>query len=42
MTNYEDEDKVKIETKPNDTDFAEEYGESATYMDSDCNATKRP
>jgi len=32
MADYEDEDKVKIETEPEDSDFAEEHGESATCM----------
>jgi len=29
MTDYEDEDKVLIETEPKDSDFVEEEGEAA-------------
>ena len=32
MVDYEDEDEVKIETEPEDSDFAKEHGESATYV----------
>jgi len=32
MTKYKDEDEVKIETEPEDSDFAEEHGESAACM----------
>jgi len=32
MASYEDEDKVKIETEPEDSDFAEEHGESVTCV----------
>ena len=32
MADYEDEDKVKIETEYEDSDFAEEHGDSSTYM----------
>jgi len=32
MANYEDEDEVEIKTEPEDSDFAEEYGESATCV----------
>ena len=32
MANYEDEDEMEIETEPEDSDFAEEHGESATFV----------
>ena len=32
MADNEDEDEMKIETEPEDSNFAEEHGESATYM----------
>ena len=32
MANYEDEDEMKIETKPEDSDFAEEHEESAAFV----------
>ena len=31
MADYEDEDEVKIKTEPENSDFAEEHEESATY-----------
>ena len=32
MTDYDEEDEVEIETEPKDSDFTEEYVESATYV----------
>jgi len=32
MADNEDEDEMKIETEPEDSDFAEEHGGSATCM----------
>ena len=32
MKDYKRKDKVEIETEAKDSDFAKEYGESATYM----------
>jgi len=42
MMDYEDEDEVKIETKPDDFDFTEEHGDVVTYAIQNCYATKRP
>ena len=32
MADYEDEDEMKIETEPDDSDFTDEHRESATCM----------
>ena len=32
MADYEDKDEVKIEAEPEDSDFAEGYGKSATSV----------
>ena len=32
MVDYEEEDEVEIVTEPEDSDFAKEYGELATYV----------
>ena len=32
MANYEDEDKVEIKTEPENSNFAEDYGESTTCV----------
>ena len=42
MTDYDDEDEVKIKTELEDSDFAEEYGESATWWYNSYYATNMP